>query len=209
MEVRLPQEEAPNPHIVNFEALPPSFPTHRHSVEFWEGLGRLVATFGFLEEILGKAIFAFTATREYSEDEVEAEFEAWLPTLQRALNEPLNPLVTAYSQAVRNHHAPPLDEASLDELVRQLRQVATLRNAICHGSWRQAPDSEGRSVPFYVDRRLGIFGDPIDLQYLQSLQRSVAELACDVMNTVTLLGWQFPGSKGLGEPIFARRDTNS
>jgi hypothetical protein len=64
-------------------------------------------------------------------------------------------------------------------------------------------------VPFYVDRRLGIFGDPIDLQYLQSLQRSVAELACDVMNTVTLLGWQFPGSKGLGEPIFARRDTNS
>ena len=52
---------------------------------FWENLGRTIATFGFLEEVLGKAIFAFTATTRYPESEVEAAFEKWLPTLERAL----------------------------------------------------------------------------------------------------------------------------
>jgi hypothetical protein len=47
--------------IVDIENLPASFPTHRHSAAFWENLGRTVATFGFLEEVLGKAIFAFIA----------------------------------------------------------------------------------------------------------------------------------------------------
>jgi hypothetical protein len=49
--------------IVDIKNLPASFPTHRHSAAFWENLGRTVATFGFLEEVLGKAIFAFTATK--------------------------------------------------------------------------------------------------------------------------------------------------
>ncbi len=49
--------------IVDRDKLPPLFPTHRHSPQIWEQLGRTVATYGFLEEVLGKAIFAFTATR--------------------------------------------------------------------------------------------------------------------------------------------------
>ena len=48
--------------IVDLNKLPSLFPTHRHSPMFWEALGRTIATFGFLEEVLGKAIFAFTAT---------------------------------------------------------------------------------------------------------------------------------------------------
>ena len=42
---------------------------------FWENLGRTIATFGFLEEVLGKAIFVFSATTPYPESEVEAAFE--------------------------------------------------------------------------------------------------------------------------------------
>jgi hypothetical protein len=45
--------------VVNIDGLPVSFPTHRHDATFWESLGRTVATFGFLEEILGKTIFVF------------------------------------------------------------------------------------------------------------------------------------------------------
>jgi hypothetical protein len=47
--------------MVAFDKLPPSFPTQAHAPAFWEALGRAVATFGFLEETLGKAIFAFTS----------------------------------------------------------------------------------------------------------------------------------------------------
>jgi len=74
--------------VVDITNLPPLFPTHRHSAVFWENLGRTIATFGFLEEVLGKAIFAFSATTPYPESEVEAAFEKWLPTLERALIDP-------------------------------------------------------------------------------------------------------------------------
>jgi hypothetical protein len=58
---------------VDIERLPVNFPTQRHDAAFREALGRAVATFGFLEEVLGKAIFAFTATREIPPDQVEIE----------------------------------------------------------------------------------------------------------------------------------------
>ncbi|WP_230383104.1 hypothetical protein [Paracoccus shanxieyensis] len=64
--------------IIDRSKLPEGFPTHRHAAEFWEQLGRVIASFGFLEEVLGKAIFAFTATRRYSSAEIHAEYEAWL-----------------------------------------------------------------------------------------------------------------------------------
>ena len=54
-----------NRSIIDREKLPQLFPTHGHSPQFWEQLGRTIATYGFLEEVLGKAIFAFTATRTY------------------------------------------------------------------------------------------------------------------------------------------------
>ncbi len=43
--------------IVNQRDLPPMFPTHGHAAQFWEALGRAIATFGFLEETLGKPFF--------------------------------------------------------------------------------------------------------------------------------------------------------
>lgn len=58
-------EDHINRSIIDRDNLPGMFPTHRHEPEFWEHLGRAIASFGFLEEVLGKAIFAFTATRRH------------------------------------------------------------------------------------------------------------------------------------------------
>jgi hypothetical protein len=71
--------------IVDRSRLPSGFPTHWHSSEFWETLGRTVATFGFLEQALGKAIFSFTTTREFPRSN-------WRPSTRNGLpqcNEPL------------------------------------------------------------------------------------------------------------------------
>ncbi|MCF6317535.1 MAG: hypothetical protein L3J30_14960 [Marinosulfonomonas sp.] len=68
--------------FLNIDAQPKYFPTHHHKLEFWEALGRAVATFGFLEDVLGKAIFAFTGTRQYAASEVNDAYEKWLPTLK-------------------------------------------------------------------------------------------------------------------------------
>ncbi len=188
----------PNRYVVYHRNLPRSYPTHTHSAEFWEALGRTVATFGFLEETLGKAIFSFTATRQFPEDELEAEFEKWLPTLEKALSDPLGGLIDSYGKAVRANSSATI--SNLDELLEDLRAASILRNVLCHGSWR-VPDDQGRSIPLFVNRKNEVFQDAIDVACLQQVQQHVAELVCAVINTVTHMGWQFPGSGGPGNPI--------
>uniref|UniRef100_UPI001CB7314F hypothetical protein n=1 Tax=Sphingopyxis sp. LK2115 TaxID=2744558 RepID=UPI001CB7314F len=102
-------------YIVDIDSLPASFPTHKHSDEFWEALGRAVATFGFLEETLGKAIFAFTATREYAADEIDEAYAKWVPTLQRTLSDALGSLISTYGTVVRQHGKDTIE--NLDSLV--------------------------------------------------------------------------------------------
>ena len=58
-------------YFVDYNALPEKYPTHLHEPDFWESLGRAIATFGLLEETLSKAIFSFTATKSYSEEEIQ------------------------------------------------------------------------------------------------------------------------------------------
>ncbi len=184
--------------VIDLASLPAQFPTHLHEAEFWEALGRAVATFGFLEETLGKAIFALTATREYSPEEMDDAFAKWLPTLERALYDPLGGLVDSYGAALRRHEG--LTTANPDDLIDDLKEVSKLRNVLAHGSWR-ASDKDGKSIPFFVNKKLEVFTQPIDVAYLKQVQQHTTELIAAVMNTVTHMGWQFPGSIGPGRPI--------
>ncbi|MBR0778749.1 hypothetical protein JQ625_28315 [Bradyrhizobium diazoefficiens] len=187
--------------VVNVEGLPALFPTHRHSARFWESLGRTIATFGFLEEVLGKAIFAFTATTQYPESEVKAAFEKWLPTLEKALTDQLANLIDTYGKAVRTNSEANVQD--LDGLLDELRKASIIRNVLCHGSW-PTPDASGKSLPLFVNRRKMVWDTPIDIPYLEQTQKAVAKLACEVMTTVTQMGWQFPGSRGPGKAIFEK-----
>lgn len=196
---KMPNTPSLDRYLVDHSKLPIDFPTHRHGSEFWELLGRTIGTFGFLEETLGKAIFSFTATREIPEKDIAAEYEKWLPTLQRALSNPLRGLIDSYEKATRANKKATIE--NLDDLLIDLRSVCVVRNVLCHGSWR-LPDDEGKSIPLFVDKKLRIFSTPIDVAYLRKLQRHVVELICAVINSVTHMGWQFPGSDGPGDPIF-------
>jgi hypothetical protein len=88
------------------------------------------------------------------------------------------------------------------ELIERLRSASKIRNVLCHGSWNRAPDHKGRSIPFFVGNNDEVFETPVDSAFLVQLQRHTAELACDVINSVTQIGYQFPGSNGPGKPIF-------
>lgn len=188
-------------YVIDVKNLPQEFPTHKHPSEFWEALGRTVATFGFLEETLGKAIFAFTATTDFKENEIEEAYRKWIPKLEKALSDPLNGLIDSYAKAVRDNSSSTI--SNLDELIAELREAATIRNVLCHGSWRPL-DETGHSVPLYVNRKQEIFETPIGIPYFQMIQKCVVELAAGVVNSVTHMGWQFPGSNGPGEIIFDR-----
>jgi len=186
-------------NIVKQDALPEKFPTHAHSAAFWESLGRTIATFGFLEEILSKAIFAFTATRPYEEHEVQKAYLDWLPKLERALMDPLGNLIDTYGKSVRDNPNPTIE--NLEELISDLRESSKIRNVLCHGSWG-VPNANGASIPFFMNRQKMIFDTTVDCQFLDQVQEHVTELICSVINTVTHMGWQFPGSNGPGKTIW-------
>ncbi len=184
--------------VVNQNDLPIGFPTHAHEPEFWESLGRAVGTFGFLEEVLVKAIFAFTATTEYSEAEIEKAYSKWVPKLERSLSDQLGGLIDTYGKSVRDNSRATIE--NLDDLLNDLRAASKIRNVLCHGSWCM-PDGNGASVPFFVNRQKEIFETPIDVAFLDQVQKHAMELICAVINTVTHMGWQFPSSSGPGEAV--------
>lgn len=190
-------------HLVNVSGLPENYPTHRHASEFWEALGRTVGTFGFLEETLTKAIFALTATTEVPEDRIEEEFQRWGEKLRRAVSDPLGPLIDAYAKALADH--PDAKVENQEQFIEDLRYAARIRNVLCHGSWG-LPDEHGRSVPFFVDKKLRKFDTAIDVAKLDRIRAGACGLACLVMNTVTHMGWQFPGSTGPGERVWPKSE---
>ena len=165
----------------------------------WEELGRTVATFGFLEEILGKAIFAFSATTEYSEEAVEEVLESWLGQLEKALTDTLGAKIDAYAKAVNANGK--LEMESFDQLINDLREASRLRNVLCHGSW-QAPNDDGMTRIKFVNRKKLVFNTPVDAAFLKQTRDATAELAVHVINTVTIMGWNFPGSNGPGKAIW-------
>lgn len=183
------------------DQLPAHWPTHRHPPEFWEQLGRTIAAFGFLEEVMGKAIFAFTATTEYAEEQVEKVLAQWPDQLQRALTDPIYPLAEVYGKVVRAHQES--DFANVDELVNDIKEAANLRNALCHGSWG-VPGADGGSPLHYVSKRDGKFGHVIDTTFLRQLEARVVNMACTVIDSVTMVGWQFPGGAGPGREIWSK-----
>lgn len=186
-------------HIVDKEALPKAFPTHQHDPLFWEALGRAVATFGFLEEALAKAIFAITATREYSsQEDLEQDFAGWFDKLDRVLSDQLGGLTQTFRKEVKLHGK--AKHEGFEELSAELEKAREIRNVLCHASWR-SPRADGSSLPFYVKKGGLRFSEYIDQNYLISVQEATAEIAVEVVNTVTAMGWQFPGSGGPGRPI--------
>jgi len=184
--------------VVAQKQLPANFPTHLHEGCFWESLGRVVATYGYLEEVLGIAILMFTGTRKYNEEDVRTAFEKWIPQLEHALYDPLGQLIPSYKKAVEEH--PDAAIANLNELIEDLKKAKQMRNILCHGSWRR-PDKNGAARPFYVTPKKQYVDTAMNSSDLDQVQQKTVKLICAIINTVTQMGWQFPGTDGPGIPI--------
>ena len=86
-------------------------------------------------------------------------------------------------------------------LIAELRNAKDIRNALCHGSWDK-PDDQGRAVPKFVNRKLMIFDTPIDIGFLKETRAALTSLTCDILDSVTSVGIQFPGSDSPGEILW-------
>jgi hypothetical protein len=189
------------PAVIDRDRLSEHWPTGLFPPDFWEQLGRTIATFGLLEDVLGKAIFAFMATKEYTEEEALKSLEKWDKQLQQALTDTLWPLSEVYGKVVRDHHD--ANFTNVGDLVDDIKKASKIRNALCHGSWH-APDASGKADLYYFDKVDGKFGAPIDIPWLKQVQAHVVDLICNVINSVTVMGWEFPGGAGPGKPIWSK-----
>ena len=181
---------------------PKFFPTHRHIAEHWEWLGRAVGTFGFLEDVLRRAIFAITGTQTYATNvEAEAALEKWADTLiNNVLGLELGGLILSFVKAVKDN--PNCKVENFDDLVVQLNKAKELRNLLSHASW-QVPNDEGKALPHFIRRRdKQVNLTKMDADYLREVQLGTAELCCAIMSIITSMGWQFPGSNGPRNPVW-------
>ncbi len=180
---------------------PDLFPTHCHSHEFWEWLGRAVATFGQLEWVLAQAIFALTGIQQYpSQDELMKAYDEWPKKLEKALKDTLWPLAEDFVKAA-NKHQVKIDCIDEEELVDDIKAAAHTRNVLCHGAWK-VPDKDKKSLPIFVNKNLEVWDAPIDVDFLKKTQAHVAELIRLVISSVTTRGIQFPGSGGPGKQVW-------
>ena len=184
---------------VDDEGLPTNWPTHQLVSEFWEELGRVIATYGFLEETLGKAIFALTGTKQH-ETVSQEDFEKWIKMLQKAVRDPLGGLIAKFEEVFSRDPDNRFDNPA--DLVSDLKKAKIHRDVLCHGSWRKdSSDSTGR--PFFVNKNDELFDGAYSVNDLRDIRKFVVALILDVVNSVSLKGYQFPGSSGPGQRILS------
>lgn len=188
--------------IIDRKCLPKMFPTHRHDPEFWEHLGRAIASFGFLEDTLKKAYLVFSGTTPVAPEESKRVVVQWGNKLEKIMTMQLWNLAKELELAAAAN--PKISTGNIRELVADIKKAAEIRNVLCHGSW-MLPGNDGKSLPRFSkkDRTTGKlvqFADQIGIEYLLQVQAHVTDLICSVIDTVTHMGYQFPGSAGPGKP---------
>ncbi len=189
--------------IINIEAIPNNFPTHKHESEFWECLGRTVATLGFLEEVLKKAILVFN-NRELSvyefnslntgnfPNELEQEIERFNKMIMKSSKSSLGWLKDEFVKSAKKHYKTEDGEKHIDSIYNKLDKIQELRNPICHGSW-QLPDKQGNSKLFFFNRKHETLETAINIDILKQMQKHTAEVACEIINSVSEAELPYPG----------------
>ena len=191
------------PYIPNFTKSPENWPTHRMGPEFWEELGRTIATFGFLERtILPRAIYALSATRRH-EQITDEMGERWISNLKNSLKDPLGELIKMYEQELDQEiaeGAKSSKQMNLTRLIEDMRKAKVHRDIFCHASWGPG-SSVGKAKPFFINRKNEFLESEYCISQIRQVRVFVIQTICECMATVTLKGIQFPGSNGLGQPI--------
>jgi hypothetical protein len=161
----MPEVERKGGHVIDRGKLPDGYPTHMQIPQFWEELGRTVAAYGFLEEMLGKAIFALTGKKEFDPNGDPDAFGEWIKTLERAITDQLGGLIITYEKALADNEM--TRDADYTGLITELKKAKDIRNVLCHCSWGK-PDDHGRTVPRFVNRKLAVFETPVDVEFLET-----------------------------------------
>ncbi|TXL03801.1 hypothetical protein BMR09_14075, partial [Methylococcaceae bacterium CS3] len=91
--------------MIDKEKIHKGYPTHKHQADFWEHLGRTVATFGYLEATLVKGIYVFEVMtkrdKKVNNEKDLKDSEDWNNKLNSSL---LNNMSLPFGELVKKYH---------------------------------------------------------------------------------------------------------
>ena len=185
-------------YVLDIDGLPDDWPVNKISDEFLRELGATIATFGALEEVLRKTIFALTGTKRFGTDE-EVDVDEWAKLLGGVLRDALKRKINCLENVLREDPDPTLSD--WPTLIEEMRKANKYRDILCHGAWTTG-QSDGSWHPLFINTNDEIFAEDFDPDKLRELRRSVVTLIANCVKLVTLKGHQFPGGVGPGTPIW-------
>ena len=190
------------PLIVDRARLPEDWPTNRGSSAFWEQLGRSVATFSHLEDMMARAWFGLTATREFEDmEQAEAAFPEWEKALKETLSDSLHSLSKKLNKAFGDDNR--VSNEVADAYLARLDELRVWRNALCHGAWQGFHEDgtvglrhfrRGNEGPESLENRLSV-------ETLFSIRAATVEATADLVDILSTAGVRFPGTTLPGAPV--------
>ncbi|WP_347266776.1 hypothetical protein [Paracoccus sp. (in: a-proteobacteria)] len=157
--------------------------------EFAQALGQAVASFGWLEEIIKRTIYALDRAR-LAEDLTHEELQTWLTHMENIADDSMGTLIEQLDAAMRRH--PGLRERN--RITDRLNEIKQQRNLLCHASWRPT-EEKGRWHPAFVNTRGEVFDHSFAVEDLEAAREATIEIGRRVLRVMRATGVQgeWPG----------------
>ncbi|UXU74237.1 MULTISPECIES: hypothetical protein [unclassified Paracoccus (in: a-proteobacteria)] len=152
--------------------------------DFAAELGQCVASFGWLEEIIKRTIYALDRAR-LADDLTEQELRHWLTHIGGIADDSMGTLIDQLDAAMRRH--PGLRQR--DRITERLAAARLKRNLLCHASWRPTED-RGRWHPAFVDNRGQVHKDDMWIDDLRAIRAETVDLGQEVLRVMRATGLQ-------------------
>lgn len=143
--------------------------------DFAGALGHAVAGFGWLEEVMKRAIYALDRAR-LADDLSDAELQRWLRKMGDIADDSMGTLVEQFDAALRRHPG----VAGRDALNDRLLAIKLMRNLLCHASWRPT-DRAGRWHPAFVNTRGEVFPDDMGIEDLDRIAEDTRVIGHEII----------------------------
>ena len=114
---------------------------HDPTGPLWEEIGRNVATFGMLEDLLPRALYIITGHQRVDEaEDAKQKVEEWCAELIKSMSDTLGGLAHSLETAWKERDGGLYPENA--EIVQEIRALAKVRNRVCHATYQDfmAPD---------------------------------------------------------------------
>ncbi|MBD9525341.1 hypothetical protein [Paracoccus sp. PAR01] len=155
---------------------------HPLPADFAAGLGQCVASFGWLEEIIKRTIFALDKAR-LADDLTHKQLQSWMVRMGHLADDSMGTLIDQLDAAMRRH--PGLHDR--DRITDRLNRIKHQRNLLCHASWRPT-ENPGRWHPAFVSTKGEVYQPDLSLEDLTRIREETMRIGAEVLRVMRATG---------------------